>query len=94
MTHRGQYTPGPVRGAEVRKGPPETVWQALTGPSHPCGRAPDGVNGSLRAVGTVKLTTAGAPAMHAFLERLEYHLDGPAPGDVSKRVAGVRRLHG
>jgi uncharacterized protein YndB with AHSA1/START domain len=75
MTGREQYTPGPVSGAQVRKGgakwtlvlvrelrhPPEKVWQALTDPAHLREWAPFDADGSLGAVGTtVKLTTVGA----------------------------------
>src|SRR5689334_3889143 len=76
MTDRDQYTPGPARGAEVRKDgekwtlilvrelrhPPEKVWQALTDPAHLREWAPFEVDGNLDAVGTtVKLTWVGAP---------------------------------
>jgi hypothetical protein len=76
MTDREQYAPGPARGAEVRKDgekwtlilvrelrhPPEKVWQALTDPAHLREWAPFEAAGSLGTVGTVKLTTVGAPA--------------------------------
>jgi uncharacterized protein YndB with AHSA1/START domain len=77
MTDRGQYTPGPATGAQVRKDgekwtlilirelrhSPEKVWQALTDPAHLREWAPFEADGSLGAVGTgVKLTTVGAPA--------------------------------
>jgi uncharacterized protein YndB with AHSA1/START domain len=76
MTHREQYTPGPARGAQVRKEgdewtlilvrelrhPPEKVWQALIDPAHLREWAPFDADGSLGTVGTtVKLTTVGAP---------------------------------
>ena len=76
MTDRDQYTPGPARGAEVRKAgekwtlvlvrelrhSPEQVWQALTDPAHLREWAPFEADGSLGTSGTtVKLTTVGAP---------------------------------
>ena len=77
MLEREQYTPGPARGAQVRKDgekwtlilvrelrhSPEKVWQALTDPAHLREWAPFDADGNLGAVGaTVKLTTVGAPA--------------------------------
>src|SRR5579884_4143346 len=77
MTEREQYTPGPARGAQVRKDgakwtlilvrdlrhPPEKVWQALTDPAHLREWAPFDADGSLGKAGaTVKLTWMGAPA--------------------------------
>jgi uncharacterized protein YndB with AHSA1/START domain len=73
MTDREQYTPGPARGAEVRKDgekwtlilvrelrhPPEKVWQALTDPAHLSEWAPFDADGSLGTVGTVNLTWVG-----------------------------------
>jgi len=79
MTERGQYTPGPASGAEIRKGgerwtlilvrelrhSPEKVWRALTDPAELREWAPFDADGSLGAAGnTVKLTTVGAPALH------------------------------
>ena len=75
MTDREQYTPGPASGAQVRKNgekwtlilvrelrhTPEKVWQALTDPKHLREWAPFVVDGSLGAVGTVKLTWVGTP---------------------------------
>ena len=74
MIGREQYAPGPASGAEVVKlgekwtlilvremrHSPEKVWQALTDPAHLREWAPFEVDGSLGAVGTVKLTWAGA----------------------------------
>ena len=108
MSDREQYAPGPARGAEVRKDgekwtlilvrelrhPPEKVWQALTDPAHLREWAPFDADGSLGTVGTVKLTTVGAPATPALLDRLEDHLDGGAPADMFKRFADVRSLYG
>ena len=109
MTDREQYTPGPASGAQIRKDgekwtlilvrelrhAPEKVWQALTEPAHLREWAPFEADGSLGTVGTtVKLTTVGAPATHALLDRLEDHLDGRAPADMFKRFAGVRTLYG
>jgi uncharacterized protein YndB with AHSA1/START domain len=77
MIARDQYTPGPARGAEVRKDgekwtlilvrdlrhSPDTVWQALTDPAQLREWAPFDADGSLSTPGaTVKLTTVGAPA--------------------------------
>jgi len=75
MSGQEQYTPGPATGAAVDKDgekwtlvlvrelrhPPEKVWQALTDPAHLREWAPFDTDGSLRTVGTVKLTTVGAP---------------------------------
>ncbi len=76
MTYRDQYTPGPANGAQIRQDgekwtlilvrelrhSPEKVWLALTDPTHLREWAPFEADGSLGAVGTVKLTTVGAPA--------------------------------
>jgi hypothetical protein len=109
MSYREQYAPGPARGAEVRKDgekwtlilvreprhPPEKAWQALTDPAHLREWAPFEAGGSLGTVATtVKLTTVGAPAAHALLDRSEDHLDGRAPADMFKRFAEVRSLYG
>ncbi len=79
MTEREQYTPGPARGAQIRKEgekwalilvremrhSPEKVWQALTDPAHLREWAPFDAGGSLGTAGTtVKLTTVGAPTPH------------------------------
>jgi len=76
MTDAEQYTPGPARGAQVRKDgekwtlilirelrhSPEKVWEALTDPAHLREWAPFVVDGSLGAVGTeVNLTWVGTP---------------------------------
>src|SRR5262249_49425017 len=75
MTNRELYTPGPASGAQVRKEgekwtlilvrelrhSPEKVWQALTDPAHLREWAPFDADGNLGMVGTVKLTTVGAP---------------------------------
>jgi len=67
------YTPGPASGAEVRKDgekwtlilvrelrhAPEKVWQALTDPAQLREWAPFNADGSLGAVGMVKLTWVG-----------------------------------
>jgi len=77
MSSRGSYKPGPAAGAEVRKDgekwtlilvrelhhPPEKVWKALTDPASLREWAPFDADGSLGTVGTVKLTTVGAPAL-------------------------------
>jgi len=75
MTDREEYTPGPARGAQVRKEgekwtliltrelrhSPEKVWQALTEPAHLKEWAPFVTDGSLGTVGTVNLTWVGRP---------------------------------
>ena len=75
MSHHEQYTPGRASGAQVRKDgekwtlilvrelrhAPEKVWQALTDPAHLREWAPFDTDGSLGAVGTVKLTWVGTP---------------------------------
>lgn len=75
MTDREQYAPGPAGGARVGKEgerwtlilvrelrhPPEKVWRALTDPAHLREWAPFDADGSLGAVGTVRLTTVGTP---------------------------------
>jgi uncharacterized protein YndB with AHSA1/START domain len=72
---RENYKPGPAKGAEIRKDgenwtlilvrelrhPPAKVWQALTDPTHLREWAPFDADGSLGSVGSVKLTTVGAP---------------------------------
>ncbi|MGC9948543.1 MAG: SRPBCC family protein [Bryobacteraceae bacterium] len=79
MIDRERYTPGPARGAQIRRDgekwtlilvrelrhSPEKVWQALTDPAHLREWAPFDADGSLGTAGTtVKLTTVGAPAPH------------------------------
>ena len=76
MTNHVEYTPGPASGAQVQKQEGEKwtlilvrelrhsrekVWQALTDPVHLREWAPFEVDGSLGAVGTVKLTWMGNP---------------------------------
>jgi len=75
MSRRDRYKPGPAQGAEVRKQgdnwtlivvrelrhPPQKVWQALTDPGQLREWAPFDADRSLGAVGTVTLTTIGAP---------------------------------
>ncbi len=78
MSGREPYTPGAAFGAEIRKDgekwtlvlvrdlphPPAKVWKALTEPEHLRAWAPFDADRSLGAVGTVKLTTVGAPTPH------------------------------
>lgn len=79
MTLRGEYTPGPAGGAQIRKDgekwtlvlvrelrhSPEKIWQALTDPAQLREWAPFDADASLSAAGsTVKLTTVGAPGQH------------------------------
>jgi len=74
MTTREQYTPGPARGAQVRKDgekwtlilvrelrhAPEKIWRAITDPAHLREWAPFVADGSLATVGaTVNLTWVG-----------------------------------
>lgn len=75
-----QYTPGPARGARIRKDEgenwtlvlvremrhkPEIVWEALTDPAHLREWSPFDADGNLGAAGAkVKLTTVGAPGPH------------------------------
>jgi uncharacterized protein YndB with AHSA1/START domain len=75
MTEPEQYAPGPASGAQVRKDgdkwtlilvrelrhSPGKVWQALTDPVHLREWAPFVTDGTLGAVGTVKLTWVGRP---------------------------------
>jgi uncharacterized protein YndB with AHSA1/START domain len=75
MLDREQYTPGPASGARVQKDGekwtlilvrelrhlPEKVWEALTDPAQLREWAPFVTDGSLGAVGTVKLTWVGRP---------------------------------
>lgn len=75
MNDREQYAPGPAAGAEVQKDgdkwtlvlvrdlrhAPAKVWEALTDPEHLRAWAPFDADRSLGAVGTVNLTTVGAP---------------------------------
>ncbi|HEV2690880.1 MAG TPA: SRPBCC family protein [Bryobacteraceae bacterium] len=75
MIDREQYTPGPANGAQVQKDgekwtlvlvrelrhSPKKVWQALTEPAHLREWAPFEADGSLGAVGTVKLNWVGTP---------------------------------
>ena len=87
MIQPEQYTPGPASGAQVQKKDgekwtlilvrelrhaPEKVWQALTDPAHLREWAPFEVDGSLGAVGTVKLTWMGTPkALETRITRAE-----------------------
>jgi uncharacterized protein YndB with AHSA1/START domain len=75
MTEAEQYIPGPAKLARVQKDgekwtlilvrelchAPAKVWQALTDPAQLREWAPFVTDGSLGAVGTVKLTWAGTP---------------------------------
>ncbi|AOB31230.1 polyketide cyclase [Bordetella sp. H567] len=78
MSQREDYDPGPAAGADVHKDgdkwtlvvvrelrhPPEKVWQAITEPAHLREWAPFDADRSLGAIGTVKLSTVGAPTAH------------------------------
>ncbi|HEY2153827.1 MAG TPA: SRPBCC family protein [Vicinamibacterales bacterium] len=78
MNASEQYAPGAAAGADVRKDgenwtlvlvrdlkhPPAKVWSALTDPEQLREWAPFDSDRNLGAVGTAKLTTVGAPALH------------------------------
>jgi uncharacterized protein YndB with AHSA1/START domain len=78
MSGSEPYAPGAASGAEVRKDgenwtlvlvrelghPPTSVRTALTDPEHLREWAPFDSDRNLGAVGTAKLTTVGAPALH------------------------------
>ncbi len=75
MSSRETYAPGAATGAKVQKDgdrwtlvlvreihhPPAKVWQALTDPAQLREWAPFDADRSLSAVGSVQLTTVGAP---------------------------------
>jgi uncharacterized protein YndB with AHSA1/START domain len=75
MNSRDKYVPGAAVAAHVRKDgdawtlvlvrdlkqPPATVWTAITEPEHLREWAPFDADRSLGALGTVKLSTVGAP---------------------------------
>ncbi len=75
MSQRDSYVPGDATGADVQKDgdnwtlvlvrdlkhPPAKVWTALTDPEHLRKWAPFDSDRSLGSVGTVQLTTVGAP---------------------------------
>ena len=78
MGSREQYAPGPASGVEVRKEgekwtlvlvrdlsqSPAKVWEALTDPEHLREWAPYDSDRNLGSIGTARLTTVGAPAVH------------------------------
>jgi uncharacterized protein YndB with AHSA1/START domain len=80
MSDLEQYTPGPARGAQVRKDgekwtlilvrelrhPPAMVWEALTDPAHLSAWAPFDADRNLAAEGPVKLSLAGTPKAQVF----------------------------
>jgi uncharacterized protein YndB with AHSA1/START domain len=75
MSNREQYVPGTASGAKIQKEgekwtlvlvrdlrhPPEKVWKALTDPEQLREWAPFDSDKNLGAVGTINLTTVGAP---------------------------------
>jgi uncharacterized protein YndB with AHSA1/START domain len=75
MTTREQYAPGAAAGADIQKDgekwtlivarnlshPPSKVWLAITDPEHLREWAPFDADRSLASVGTVQLSTVGAP---------------------------------
>jgi uncharacterized protein YndB with AHSA1/START domain len=75
MSGRDRYTPGPASGAEIQTDgeswtlvlvrelahPPAKVWRAITEPEQLRAWAPFDSDRSLASVGTVKLSTVGAP---------------------------------
>lgn len=86
MNRRESYTPGAASGAEIRKDGEETwtlvlvrelahapakVWAALTEPEHLREWAPYDADRSLGAVGTVTLSTVGAPTPHVAETRVK-----------------------
>jgi uncharacterized protein YndB with AHSA1/START domain len=78
MSSREQYAPGAASGAKVQKEgatwtlvlvrdlshPPARVWKAITDPEHLREWAPFDSDRSLSTLGTARLTTVGAPALH------------------------------
>lgn len=84
MSPSEQYAPGAAYGAEVKKDgekwtlvlvrelrhPPAKVWTALTDPEHLREWAPFDSDRRLDAVGTVTLTTVGAPQPHVTENRV------------------------
>ena len=103
MTDREQYTPGPASRAQVRKDgekwtlilvrelrhPPKKVWQALTDPAHLREWAPFNVDGSLGTVGTVKLTSVGAPTPQVSETRVT-RADAPKVLEYNWRGTDIR----
>ncbi len=103
MIEGEQYTPGPARGAQVRKDgekwtlilvrelrhSPEKVWQALTDPAHLREWAPFDADGSLGTVGTVKLTWVGTPTP---LETRVTRADAPKVLEYGDIAVGTRSL--
>lgn len=75
MSKRDAYVPGPAAGADVQKDgekwtlllvrdlrhPPTMVWDALTDPAQLSEWAPFDADRNMGAVGSVKLSTVGAP---------------------------------
>src|SRR4051812_47717849 len=84
MGNRQPYAPGPAFGADVRKDgekwtlvlvrelrhPPAKVWKALTDPDQLREWATYDADRSLGAVGTVTLSTVGAPTSHVSETRV------------------------
>jgi uncharacterized protein YndB with AHSA1/START domain len=84
MTDRENYAPGPASEAQIRKNggkwtlilvrelrhSPQKVWEALTNPEHLREWAPFDADRSLGTVGTVKLTTVGAPTSYVSETRV------------------------
>jgi uncharacterized protein YndB with AHSA1/START domain len=79
MSNLEKYVPGPATGAKVEKNdgdkwtlivtrelrhPPARVWEALTDPAQLAQWAPFDADRNMATVGTVKLTTIGAPQLH------------------------------
>jgi len=88
MNDLEQYTPGPARGAQVRKEgdmwtlilvrelrhSPEKVWEALTDPAQLREWAPFVADASLGTLGTVNLTWVGNPKpLETRVTRVEPH---------------------
>src|SRR5258705_6840879 len=103
MSGREPYAPGAASGAEIRKDgekwtlvlvrdlshPPAKVWKALTEPEHLREWAPFDSDKSLGAVGTAKLTTAGAPAQYVSETRVK-RADAPRALEYSWGEADLR----
>jgi uncharacterized protein YndB with AHSA1/START domain len=116
MNTRDRYRPGPAAGAEVRKDAerwtlvivrelrhaPEKVWAALTDPLQLREWAPFDADRSLAAVGTVSLSTVGAPKTQVSESRvtradaphvLEYDWGGqPLRWELERLPGGGTRL--
>ena len=105
MTEPELYTPGPANLARVQKDnneekwtlilvrelrhSPEKVWQALTDPAQLREWAPFVTDGSLGAVGTVKLTWVGNPKP---IETKVTRVEAPKALEYGRYALGTRGL--